>query len=221
LFTSSQALDRQASSLQPDRVVDGNALEEAESLGRRAAQRSIAAQHPRWCVLGTEWDAEAETLIDLATGLPLQVVHVPADLEERERRFIRAYNAEIRRAKLAGQIRIDFRRLLTTRAEIEARLLSGPSHVLAAKRPLDLLGVRYEVFVPQPPKKPPRFRPIAKPYIRRVDEDGRHFVMACDGSPVPALVGPDQETIALKVGAVWAVYHTRSGAPLQRFRPGG
>jgi hypothetical protein len=201
--------------------VNDHALEEAESLGRRAAQRSIAAQHPRWCVLGTEWNAEAETLIDLSTGLPLQVVHVPADLEERERRFIRAYNAEIRRAKLAGQIQVDFRRLLTTRAEIEAQFRSGPTHILAPKRPLYLLGIKYEVFVPQPPKKPPRFRPIAKPYVRRVDEDGRHFVMACDGSPVPVLVGPDQETILLKVGAVWAVYHTKSGAQLQRFRAGG
>jgi hypothetical protein len=200
--------------------MSGIDLEEPESRGRRAAKEAIAAGCPRWCVVGADHDPDDVTTVDDSTGLPIQVIHVPPALEIRERRFVAAHNAEIRRAKLAGEIKIDLRPFLTTREALATLFRTGPTRQLAPKRAIELAGgdVRYEVYVPRPPKRPPRFRPPTGPYVRRLDEHGKHYVMSYDGSEILVVVGPDGEMVAFQSDGFWLVYHTRTGAQLHRFR---
>jgi hypothetical protein len=158
--------------------------------------------------------------VHTSTGLPVAVVSVPPALEERQRHFIAAHNAEILRAREAGDIEVDLLPALRPRGGSDALFRAGSHHVLAPKRPIDLVGgeVRYEVFVPRPPKTPPKFRPPGERYVRRIDENGRHYVMSYLGAPIPVVVHPKEETIAFQMEDEWTVFHVRTGAELKQVR---
>jgi hypothetical protein len=199
--------------------VAGSDFEAADTRGRRAAKSAIAAGFPRWLVLNGDYELDDTTPVDRTTGLPIQLIHVPDAVIQRENRFVSAHNAEIRRAIQAGEIAVDLRPFLTTQDKIVALFSAGPVRRLTPKQPIDLAGgdVRYEVHVPRAPKKPPRFRPPQEASVRRTDEHGQYFVMPYEGDPIAVVVAADGQTIAFDGADVWLVYHVRSGALLHRF----
>jgi hypothetical protein len=161
--------------------------------------------------------AQTDRWVDLATGLPIQWVSGVPDVAGT--RFVAEYNAEIKRAKEAGEIHVDLRPFLTTRETVARLFRTGVTQTIAPKRPLDLLGgaVRYEVFVPRPPRTPPRFRPAQTSYLRRIDELGRHFVLPYDDGPLPFVLGPGEQTVVFETPNVRVVFHVVTGATLHQF----
>ena len=197
-------------------------LVEAEAFGRSAARRGIANEVPHWAALietGREC-IDVESSIDPRTGLPIIWTSAPANLVERQRRFIAAHNAEILRAIEAKEIDVDFRPFLTTREAVAERFRTGRVHLLAPKKPLDLPkhDVRFEVFVPRRPKTPPQFGKGGDPYVRRVDRDGRRWMLGYDEAPIRVAVSDDEETVAFDLAMVCLVFHVSTGAQLHRFQ---
>jgi hypothetical protein len=192
-------------------------LDEAKRDGANAARSAIAAGVPRRLVVVTQGvGARPSDPIDAATGLPIATVSVPPNLALRQNAFASAFNAEISRALMNGEIAVDFRPFLAPAADIVASL-KGRHAVLEPKHPILIAQarVRYEVFVPRPPKVPPRFKPPSSPCVRRKDERGTHWITKYEGSPIPFAIRADEATIAFNLGQVIAVYHVVSGQLLQ------
>jgi hypothetical protein len=190
-------------------------LDDWEANGRRRAKEAILEGRPRLIVEERE---DRETTIDRFTGLPMLVMRTNG-LGPDGRRLAAsnaAYNAEILRAKEAGDIRLDLRPFLTTRRAVDALFRTGRVHVLAHNRPLDLdrLGVRYEVVAPAPELPQSREADVV---VRRVDACGGDRLFFDHGSPIRVAVGVNEETLVFENGSVREVYHTRTGTHLHRF----
>src|SRR5262249_17774879 len=122
--------------------------DDPEYAGRHAAQQAVAAGVPRWSVVGSDLRRDDnEGSIDPSSGLPKLIVHPTSpQLEEWQRRFTAAHNAEIRRALDAGEVNVDFRPFLFAQ------------------------DVRYEVHEPRRAEQPPRGKPAQTRSVRRIDE---------------------------------------------------
>jgi len=184
----------------------------AEELGRRAARNAIANGVPRWAVLAD--DAPGHDAIDPGSGLP--IVSLSGD-QLQVSDFIRGHNAEISGAIERGEVQIDFRPFLRSDAQVLAMFEGEAPFRLAPKRPviIDRHRVRYEVFVPRPPRAPPRFRAPRGPQVRRADDTGKRWVADYEGSPIPVAIDMDHATVAFHFESHITVFHAETGALLQ------
>jgi hypothetical protein len=100
--------------------------------GSQAARRAIAEGFPRWIVTS---DIPFGQMIDPATGLPVLRMSSSPDLVEWQASFARAHNETIRAALQSGQITVDFRPLLMSRAEIIRALADNKLGTLSEAQP--------------------------------------------------------------------------------------
>jgi hypothetical protein len=137
----------------------------------------------------------------------------------KQKAFVRGHNEEILRALAAGEITVDFRPFLRVAVALTKLLGRSPATLLAPGNPvlLERHDVRYEVFVPRPPRTPPRFKP-STPHVRRVDTTGRHYLQPYDGTPIAVAVDPEQLAIAFRSDGFTSVYHVPSGQLLHLSR---
>jgi hypothetical protein len=54
--------------------------------------------------------------------------------------------------------------------------------------------------------------------VRRIDEEGRHFMLFYEGEPIPVAVGHGGATVAFEMPYAWFLYHAETGAMLHRFQ---